>query len=635
MGRLSVDRLHVRRRTALLLFGVAALLAVSAYSAGSARSTTPAAAGTAAAAPGVKSIVWAEPAANAPNCIFPLGPLTCETVSNSNSFQALMYRPLYWLGQNGGAGINQSLSIAKMPVFSDNDRVVTIKLKPYKWSNGAPVTARDVVFMFNLVKANKTDWEQYSPGSFPDTVVSATAANDSTLRLKLNQKWNPTWFLYTQLTQLLAWPVAWDITAFPSGVTATSGQLPARPKSFPDATPAGAKAVAKFLEGQAKQTANYVKSPIWTIVDGPWKLTAFTNTGLARFARNPKYSGPSKNQVQTFSEVPFTSESAEFNQLLSSRGSTSVSGQNPTDQLSIGYIPPADLSQGPRVTQNGYKLLTQYGFGFDFYVINMQHKTVGPILSQLYVRQALQHLVDQPGWIKAFMGGVGVPVYGPVPLKPTNTYLGGHTLKNPYPFSIAAAKRLLSQHGWTVHPGGATTCTNPAKCGKGIKKGARLEFSLLYTSGQTSLTQEMSSFASNADQVGIKINLSSGPFSQVTGAVVPICQPGKASTHCAWEMLDWGGWYYNAYPSGEQLFATGANGNYGGWDNKTTNRLIDRVEKAPGSQSAAALWAYDLNIARNLPGMIFMPFPATRVAAASDLHGYSPSPFGLLDPENW
>jgi peptide/nickel transport system substrate-binding protein len=121
----------------------------------------------------------------------------------------------------------------------------------------------------------------------------------------------------------------------------------------------------------------------------------------------------------------------------------------------------------------------------------------------------------------------------------------------------------------------------------------------------------------------------------VTGAVVPICHPGNASTHCAWQMLDWGGWYYNAYPSGEQLFATGANGNYGGWNNKTTNTLIHRVEVAPASQSTSALYAYDKNIAHNLPGMIFMPFPATRVAAASALRGYTPNSFGLLDPENW
>ncbi len=632
-----VHPLHVGKSTRRLLF--LAVLAFVCVTAGvSARGANQASAAPArtGAEPSVKSIVWAEPAANSPNCVFQLGPLTCSTVANANSFQALMFRPLYWLGKNGGAGIDESLSIAKMPTFSDHDKVVTIKLKPYRWSNGSRVTARDAVFMFNLVRANKKDWEQYSPGNFPDTVVSAKAVNSSTLKLKLNKRWNPTWFLNTQLAQLEAWPIAWDIKAFPHGVTATSGTLPAQPKgSLPDATAKGARAVAKFLEGQAKQTADYIKSPLWSIVDGPWKLKTFTNTGLVRFSRNSKYSGPEKNHASTFSEVPFTSESAAFNQLLSSRGSNSVSSNNSSDQLSVGYIPPADLSQGSRVTQNGYKLVTQYGLGFDFFVINMQNKTVGPALRQLYIRQALQHLVDQPGWIKAFMGGVGVHNYGPVPVKPTNKFLGSHKLKNPYPFSISAASSILKAHGWDVHPGGTTTCATPAKCGKGIAKGAALKFSLLYTSGDTAMQEEISSLASNANKVGISLQLSSGPFSQVTGAVVPICHPGNASTHCAWQMLDWGGWFYNAYPSGEQLFATGANGNYGGWNNKTTNALIHRVEVAPASQSTSALYAYDKNIAHNLPGMIFMPFPATRVAAASALRGYTPNSFGLLDPENW
>jgi peptide/nickel transport system substrate-binding protein len=237
MARLSAHSPRVHRRSVVLaLLGAVTLLGFTVGSSSAdgatfaaAKTATPATAKTAAAGSDVKSIVWAQQASNAPNCIFPLGPLTCQTVANANSFQALMYRPLYWLGQNGGAGINWSLSLAKKPVFSNHNRVVTIKLKPYKWSNGAPVTARDVVFMYNLVKANKTEWQSYSPGSFPDTVVSAKAVNASTLRLKLNKSWSPTWFLYTQLAQLLAWPVAWDITEFPAGVTATSGLLPARP----------------------------------------------------------------------------------------------------------------------------------------------------------------------------------------------------------------------------------------------------------------------------------------------------------------------------------------------------------------------------------------------------------------------
>lgn len=586
----------------------------------------------------VQGITWAEQPASAPNCIFPLGPLTCETVANAGSFQNLMYRPLYWLGDNGSLSIDPSLSLAQLPVWNKNDTALTITMKPYRWSNGSLVTARDVVFFYNLIKANKADWEPYSPGGFPDDVTSMTAINQNTVSIKLNKSWNPSWFLYNELTQITPWPTAWDITNFPSGVTATSGKLPAQPSgSLPDSTTAGAVAVAKFLEGQAAHTTDYLTSPLWTVIDGPWKLTQFTATGLVSFARNAHYSGQAGNSAKTFTELPFTSDSAEFDELLSSQGTTSLesSSANSGNQLAVGYIPPQDVAQTARITPSGYKTSTAYQSAFDFIVVNMQNAQVGPILKQLYMRQVLQHLVDQPAWIKSLDGGIAAPTYGPVPIEPPNPFADSFERTNPYPFSIATAKSLLTQHGWTVTPNGATTCSDPAKCGPGISKGEPLKFKLLYLSGDTALGNEMDSLASNASQVGIDLQLSSAPFSQVTGSVVPICIPGNKTTQCAWQMLNWGGWVYGGYPSGEQLFAAGAQGNYGGWNSSTTNSLVTEVESTSAAQESQALDAYQDNIATNLPGILFVPTQGTEVASASGMTGYNNNPFGYLAPETW
>jgi peptide/nickel transport system substrate-binding protein len=586
----------------------------------------------------VQGITWAEQPASAPNCIFPLGPLTCETVANAGGFQNLMYRPLYWLGDNGSLAIDQSLSLAQLPVWNKNDTALTITLKPYKWSNGSMLTARDVVFFYNLIKANKAEWEPYSPGGFPDDVTSMTATSNTTVSIKLNKSWNPSWFLYNELTQITPWPLAWDITSFPAGVTATSGKLPAQPSgTLPDSTTAGAVAVEKFLAGQAAHTADYLTSPLWTIIDGPWKLTQFTSSGLVTFARNPDYSGPAGNSAKTFTELPFTSDSAEFNELLSSTGSTSLesSSANSGNDLSVGYIPPQDLSQAARITPNGYATSTAYESQFDFIVVNMQNAQVGPILKQLYIRQALQHLVDQPAWIKSLNSGIAAPTYGPVPLEPPNPFADSFEHTNPYPFSLSAAKSLLTSHGWDVKPNGTTTCADPAKCGPGITSGEALKFKLLYVSGNTALSNEMTAWASNASEVGIGLQLSSAPFSQVTGSVVPICIPGNKSTACAWQMLNWGGWVYGGYPSGEQLFATGAQGNYGGWNNATTNSLITEVESTSAAQETQALDSYQNDIAVNLPGILFVPTQGTEVASASGMSGFSNNPFGYLAPETW
>ena len=42
-------------------------------------------------------------------------------------------------------------------------------------------------------------------------------------------------------------------------------------------------------------------------------------------------------------------------------------------------------------------------------MINFNNPTMGPAFRQLYVRQAMQTLINQPGYIKAFLGISGLP----------------------------------------------------------------------------------------------------------------------------------------------------------------------------------------------------------------------------------
>ena len=115
---------------------------------------------------------WAEQPLSPPNYIFPLVSGAYYSNENVNDFQTLMYRPLYWYGDRDSPGVDYALSLGDAPVYSDHDRVVTITLKRARWSDGEPVSARDVVFWINLLKANKADWASYVPGGFPDNVRS-------------------------------------------------------------------------------------------------------------------------------------------------------------------------------------------------------------------------------------------------------------------------------------------------------------------------------------------------------------------------------------------------------------------------------------------------------------------------------
>jgi peptide/nickel transport system substrate-binding protein len=120
-----------------------------------------------------------------PDQIVPLNNSAQFTVANMQDFQDLMYRPLIWYGGETGNefGLNAPLSLAYAPAYSDNDTVVTVTLKPWKWSDGQPVTSRDVQFDFNLIKADKSSLGMYTPGDLPDNVKTFTILSPSKFQL--------------------------------------------------------------------------------------------------------------------------------------------------------------------------------------------------------------------------------------------------------------------------------------------------------------------------------------------------------------------------------------------------------------------------------------------------------------------
>ena len=105
---------------------------------------------------------------------------------------------------------------------------------------------------------------------------------------------------------------------------------------------------------------------------------------------------------------------------------------------------------------------------------NFDNPTNGYVLRQLYVRQALEYVMDQPGIDKAIYGGYAVPTPGPIPTLTMSQWVPKIETENggqgPYPFSIPKAKALLASHGWS-EVGGVMTCGDPSRCGTGINNG--------------------------------------------------------------------------------------------------------------------------------------------------------------------
>jgi len=571
----------------------------------------------------------------APTYIFPfISPEVCSTM-NYGQLTYLMYRPLYWFGNNNSPTVDFNYSIGKPPVFSDGDKTVTVTLKNWKWSDGEQVTSRDVEFWMNMMFAEKDNWCDYTPGYFPDNVVSMSYPNASTVVFHLNKAYNPTWFLYNELSQITPMPIAWDRTAANQPVPSPSAN------NLPDTTKAGAAQVYSFLNKLATNVSSYAKSPFWSIVDGPWKLQSFTTTGEVTFVPNPDYSGSPKPTLSKFVEVPFTSDDAILNEIKSGGPSA----------LTFAELPDEYLPQLRSVESEGYTATNFPSFGFAYFPLNLGNKTFGPVFSQLYFRQAFQHLVDQPGWLSKILDGYGVPTYGPVPLAPANSFADSFERTNPYVFSDTDAAKILLAHGWAnVAPGKVAYCarpgSGPSECGPGVPKGLKLKFGLLYQSGAIVTQEQVEDLKSQASTVGIDLELSTAPFAQVVGKAIDCGPNGQAkpgSAKCAWTALDWGaGWVYapDFAPTGESIFYTGSGADFSGYSSAKADQLIARTTTAPASQTVAALDAYQNYMAEQLPVVYFPtatgnPTAAAVVLTSKHLGGYINNVYTNLTPETW
>jgi peptide/nickel transport system substrate-binding protein len=543
----------------------------------------------------------------APGYVFPLAPLGAPTSgTNTERFNWLMYLPLYMLGDTD---INTGYSLAEPPTYSAGNTTVTVTLRDAKWSNGSPVTSRDVAFAFNLVKANKLDWGEYKAGQFPDNVASVATPNSGTVVFHLTKAYNPTWFTDDQLALLPALPQAvWDKTS-PSGAVGNF-----------DETASGAQAVYTFLTSQSSDTATYASSPLWKVVDGPWEIKSFQpTTGPDVFTPNPDYSPQPK--ISELVYTIFATDTSEFNALLAG------------NEINIGTIPPEDLPQLPRL-ESSYNLTTTPYWHIGFDNLNFKNPVTGPIVSQLYFRQVLQHLEDGTGQANAYLDNqkAGYPVYGPIPPLPASPFEAAAQETDPYPFSISAAKSLLEAHGWKIPSGGAATCARPGtasnECGAGIPPGRQLVFTFEYDTGQAFLTSEVANFQSDAAQVGIVLKISSAPFQSVISALFG-CIDTTSCPASSWQLGTWNAEGYSGGYTSPYALDDWTETNYSSPELET---LLNNAETS--SNGLDAIRAYDTYVTENLPVIWTLTTYGLNVVS-KNLNGVQFSASGYENSVDW
>lgn len=609
-------RARGHRSAKLGLLGVAAAVALTASACGSAASSSPGSGNPTTTVPESAAVNggsanFALPPDATPDWIFPIA-TAGHLASYNGSIQAELYRPLYQYDNTSGTlALDESISAADQPVYSNGDKTVTITLKDLAWSNGKPLTSRDVQFWYDLVKANKTKWGAYTQGEIPDNIASFTIVNSHTFRLQLTKAYNPGWFTANQLSLITPLPqAAWDIES-------TGGAV-----GNYDTTTAGAQKVFAYLAAQSSTLADYDKSPLWKVSDGPFTLGSWSSSGTVVIDKSKTYTGPSPAHLDRVTFLPFTSDQAEFNELMSG-------------SVDYGYVPITDIAEEKALESNGYRIAPWVGWAISYIPYNFNNPALGPAFHQLYVRQALQEAVDQPAIITGVWHSYATAGYGPVPQTPTSPYLSTTQKDNPYPYDLKKAKTLLTSHGWQDR-GGVDVCESPGtgstQCGAGVAKGTRLSMQILSESGSTETTSLMEELQSSFSQIGAKLTIKQMPLNTVLDQSAP-CKPSQAS--CNWQLSFFGtqgSWYYSAYPSGEELFLSGAGVNLGSYTSSEADHLIQQTTLSP---SSTAMQAYSAYLAKDLP-VIWVPNPDYQVSAIkSSLQGVAQNPLANMDPEQW
>lgn len=566
-----------------------------------------------------------------PAVIFPFTPGERYGMRNLYEFQFLMYRPLYWLGRNGEPAIDFDLSLGDPPEWDADGCSCTVRIKPWRWSNGETACADNVMFWMNMLSRKGPRFGAYTKGYFPDNLVSYQKVAEDGVRFTFDRAYSRKWVLLNQLTMITPMPKAWDRTAAgPADATHDPDQV---------------NAVYEFLMAENGETVaesnehrtRWPNSPIWSVVNGPWRLCSYTADGVVTFVPNPHYSGPNPARLDEFRQVPTSSDEQQYALLQA--------GPDGPDAVQVGFLPlsfghqpdPDPTVGGPNPLGDRYTLVPQILFTINFMALNFGNPTVaGHLIRQPYVRQALQSCLDQEHGAREIYRGYGWSQSGPVPMLPASGLISPRLRdgRGMWPFDVERARALLAENGWDVSVTPAVCVrpgTGPGEAGEGIPAGTPLRLSLRYWEGRPALTRLMRQFQADSAKAGIELRLS-----EVYGSVlVAEDGPGVSTPEKPrlWELSNWGGgWVYN-YPTGENLFQSGASCNFSNYPDPSADELIARTVT---TDNLDALYEYQEYISEQVP-VIFTPtFPRRLFEAASNLRGFTPiNPYGLINPENW
>ena len=343
-----------------------------------------------------------------------LNPLLGPAATNLQA-AVLLFRPLVWVSQNATMDAENSLAASIEPL--DGNTRFRVTLKPWRWSDGTPVTADDVVFCWERIRILGDVYAYAGQGGIPDQVAQVRAINATQIDFTLKQPANPAWFTLNGLSLIYALPRhAW-------------GDM-----------------------GRDEMWRRQNDPTLANVVDGPFRLTEFHDDRYAAYVPNPLYGG----HQSTLARLVVTF----------------LEGDNPLHAVQAGD---ADIARVPYALWNKLRGTPGFTFtalpeayGYGAMVLNLRRPAVG-FLTDPHVRQALAQAVDQPGIVRSVYRGLAHENHVPIPTAAPAWRSSPARAGNPeLAYDPARAAAALQDAGWRTGPDGIRT-----------RNGRRLELNVL------------------------------------------------------------------------------------------------------------------------------------------------------------
>lgn len=297
---------------------------------------------------------------------------------------------------------------------SGGGRVWTFQLRrDAKWSDGAPLTARDVAFTFNtIVKYSQGPTANYS--EYVTFLQSATATAPSTVVLRYSKP------VATVLSQ------AGGVLILPEHVW------------------------GRFASGDGKALDSFTNLPAsgrLVVSGGPFMITEQKTNAFEAFVRNPHFFG-SKPTIGGFGIKYFGSPDDAVTALKTGDIDVLLGGRS----LASGGVP-ATVVQPLR--SGGFQVATPGAIDFDGLLINPSAGKQGHReLLDPAVRKAFEYALDRNSVVRVVYSGLARP--GSTIVPPAIGKWHDSQIA-PLPFDPVKANQLLDQAGFRRGPGGVRT----------------------------------------------------------------------------------------------------------------------------------------------------------------------------------